>query len=122
MKKNSLKSLDETDVAPLKSAASSPLRFLLKNPHFRIPANLPMSQSKRQKLARSLQESVSDPQAALEKQRIREMIEKASPHEREILRKIGFKMARILRQAGIYKTKPNEPKQPQPSEAHQSVP
>jgi len=117
MKKNSLNSFDKTDLAPLECADSSPWRRLLKNPHFSVPADLPPSQRMRQR--RALQQT----RQSRSEQRMQEILQNTTPYEREILRKLGFKVKQALRQAclGRSQSNPNEPNQAHPREADQSI-
>jgi hypothetical protein len=99
MNEESLISADRT-LAPGQCVASLPWRGLLLHPHFRMSADLPPSLHKRQRPARSVRRTPeSDAERALRQQRMREIMQNTTPQEREIIRKLGFKVREALRQA-----------------------
>jgi hypothetical protein len=81
-----------------------PWRGVLLHPHFQAPANLPLSRRGRQKVIRpawSNGQALSDSELAQGEVRMRELIQNTTPQEREILRKLGFKVREAFRQASL---------------------
>jgi len=100
--KVALDSVNGTGSPPVENPAAARWRTLLRHPHFRTPADLPSRIRTRQRLTRSgrqTRDSLSDPGRALKQQRMQEILQNTTPHEREILRKLGFRIQHILRQA-----------------------
>lgn len=86
-------SLGEIGPAPIENPVNPRWRGLLKNAHFRAPADLPPSARRRQRLGSG---SSAGAASALEEQRIQERWQGTTPQGREIIRKKLFELKRTL--------------------------